>query len=81
MDRVSIKKSLNDVFQDVFDDRNLQISEEMTANDVEGWDSLNHITLIVAVEKQFGTSLSVKEVNSLKNVGDLIRLLETKKAA
>ena len=80
MDPATVKTRLNKVFQDIFDDPGLQVSEDMTANDVEGWDSLTHIDLIVQVEKEFRIKLSTGEVRGLKNVGDFISLI-AKKAA
>ena len=72
------KQKLNRIFQEVFDDDSIKISEGMTAKDVEGWDSLTHVNLIVAVEKSFKISFSTKEVVALKNVGDFIQLIEKK---
>jgi acyl carrier protein len=69
---------LNGVFQDIFDDPSLQVSDGMTAADVEGWDSLSHINLIVAVEKEFGIRMTTAEVRGLKNVGDFITLISAK---
>jgi acyl carrier protein len=74
----SVKERLNAVFQDVFDDPNLQITEAMTADDVDAWDSLTHIDLIVAVEKAFRFKLSTSSVRGLKNVGDFIALITSK---
>ena len=70
-----IKKRLNQVFQEVFDDDDLQIFDEMTANDLEEWDSLMHITLVVSTEKEFGLLLNEKEVGQLDDVGTMINLL------
>jgi acyl carrier protein len=67
---------LNDVFQNVFNDDELSISPATTAQDVEGWDSLMHVTLMVNVEKAFGIRFSSSEVASLKNVGELLDLIE-----
>jgi acyl carrier protein len=77
----SVKQRLNTVFQDVFDDPKLQITDEMTADDVDAWDSLTHIDLIVAVEKEFRIKLSTSAVRGLKNVGDFIALVESKTKA
>jgi len=66
---------LNQVFQDVFDDDELTINSETTAPDVEGWDSLMHVTLVVNVEKAFGVRFSSSEVAGLKNVGELVDLI------
>jgi acyl carrier protein len=68
---------LEKVFKKVFDD-DVVISEETTAKDVVGWDSLNHVRLIVAVEKAFRTRFTAAEVSDLKSVGDLKRTLEAK---
>ena len=70
-----IKNKLNEVFCDVFDDETLQISEKMTAADVEDWDSVVHITLLVAIEEKFGIRFNVAEVGRLENVGEMIVLL------
>jgi acyl carrier protein len=80
MDAAIVKSRLNQIFQDIFDDPGLQISEGMTAADIEAWDSLTHIDLIVQVEKQFKIKLSTGDVRGLKNVGDFITLV-AKKAA
>jgi acyl carrier protein len=69
---------LNGVFQQVFDDDELDITRETTAKDVEGWDSLMHVTLLINVEKAFGVKFSSSEVASLKSVGDLADLIEAK---
>jgi acyl carrier protein len=73
-----IKQRLNAVFRDLFDDEALSVHEAMTAKDVEGWDSLNHINLIVAVEKEFKIKFTTREVNGLANVGDFIVLIDRK---
>jgi acyl carrier protein len=80
MDPTTIKRRLTGVFQDIFDDPNLQITESMTAADVDGWDSLTHIDLIVEVERQFNIKLSTGAVRELKNVGDFIALISAKTA-
>jgi acyl carrier protein len=69
---------LNQVFRDVFDDDELHIVRETTAKDVEGWDSLMHVTLLVNVEKVFGVKFSSSEVASLKNAGELIDLINAR---
>jgi acyl carrier protein len=80
MDRSTVKQRLDAVFQDIFDDPSLHVTDAMTANDVEGWDSLSHIDLIVAVEKEFRIRLTTAEVRSLHNVGDFMTLLASKAA-
>jgi len=80
MDKSEVKTKLTRIFRDTFANENLEIQETTTADQVEGWDSLAHITLIVAVEKGFGISLTLREVRSMKNVGDLMNLIEKKVA-
>jgi acyl carrier protein len=70
-----IHQRLTDVFRDVFDDPTLEISDSTTAKDVEGWDSLTHINLIVATEKALAVRFTTKQVQALANVGDFIQLI------
>lgn len=69
---------LNDIFREVFDDDTLQITPEMTANDVDGWDSLSHINLIIAIESEFNIRFSQKELLAYKNIGDLLNGINRK---
>ena len=78
---MDIRDKLNHVFQEVFKDENIRIKPEMTANDVDGWDSFSHVILIVAIETRFGIKFDQKELLTFKNVGDLIRCIEQKKGA
>jgi acyl carrier protein len=80
MTRDEITSNLNKVFQDVFDDDDLQVGDSTTAADVAGWDSLNHITLIANVESEFGIKFSMKEIISMKNVGEMIDIIEREMA-
>lgn len=75
---MTIINQLSEVFQDVFEDDELSIARDLTAKDVADWDSLMHVTLILAVEKEFSIRLSSSEVTSLTNVGDFIDLIEVK---
>jgi len=75
---MSTLKKLNEIFCQVFDEDDLQISPEMTANDVDGWDSLSHINLIVAVESAFKIRFNQKELLTFKNIGDLLASIESK---
>jgi acyl carrier protein len=72
---LSIKQRLTEVFHDVFDDTTIALFDEMTAKDIEEWDSLMHITLVVNVEKEFGITLNAAEVGKLENVGAMIKIL------
>lgn len=75
MDKEKIRARLNEIFCDVFDDENIEIDEYTTADDIDGWDSLEHITLISAVEKAFKMRFTMKEVSGMKNVGEMIDIL------
>lgn len=78
MTEAEIYAALAPVFQDVFDDETLVPHAEMTADDVEEWDSLSHIRLILSVEKAFGIRVATGELAQLKTVGDLTRLIRAK---
>jgi acyl carrier protein len=72
---------LTQVFRQVFNDDELVISRQTTAKDVSEWDSLMHVSLIIAAEKTFKIRFSSAEVSGLKNVGDLVDLIEAKNSA
>jgi len=74
----SIQTQLTDIFRAEFDDPSLMIRNEMTAADVEGWDSLSHINLIVAIERSFDVRFTLAEIQRLKDVGTLIDLISQK---
>jgi acyl carrier protein len=69
---------VQDVLRDVLDEDNLQIKPETTATDVDGWDSLNHVRIMISVEKAFNIRFSGAESKRLANVGDLIDLIKVK---
>lgn len=69
---------LNQIFCEVFDSDDIKIDPEMTANDVDGWDSLSHVNLIVAIETKFKIRFSQKELLTFKNVGDLLNCIRSK---
>ncbi len=71
-----IYERLNGVFRDVFDDDSISVNEQTTANDIEDWDSLNHITLIDAVESEFGIRFTMGEVSGMKNVGEMAQIIK-----
>jgi acyl carrier protein len=71
-------QKLNEVFQEVFDDDELVVTLETTAADVDGWDSLMHVRLIICIEKAFHVRFSSSEVAALKSVGDLVDLITGK---
>lgn len=68
---MDIITELNGVFRQVFDDSTLNITRTTTANDIDEWDSLTHMNLVVAVELKFGVKFALGELQSLKNVGDM----------
>ena len=74
-----IYERLNDIFRDVFDDDSISVTANTTAADIEDWDSLSHITLIGAVEDEFGMKFSMKEVVEMKNVGELISIVTARR--
>ena len=78
MSREEIYEQLNEVFQDVFDDEEIIVNDETTADDIEDWDSLEHINLIVAVEKKFSIKFNMGEVNKFKNVGEMVDTIMTR---
>jgi acyl carrier protein len=78
MSREEIYERLNEVFRDVFDRDDITVSDETTAADVEGWDSLIHITLMDAVEEEFDIRFDMKTVVKMKNVGELVSAIEDK---
>ena len=75
-----IQSQLTTIFRDVFDDPDLVPKREMTADDVSEWDSLSHVRLMLTVEKAFRVRFTASQVGNLKNVGDLIDLLQSKLA-
>ncbi len=71
---------LNEVFQDVFDDEEIAVTRETSAKEIDEWDSLMHVNLVLAVESKFGVRFTSTEVAALKDVGDLSDLVEKKLA-
>jgi acyl carrier protein len=78
LSRDEILSSITDIMRDVFDVDDLTVTLDTTADDVEDWDSLSHIRLIVAIEREFGFKFKNSEIESLKNVGELVNLVATK---
>lgn len=75
MGREEVLEKVNDVFCEVFDDNNIVVTGETTAADIEGWDSLRHITLIEEIEDAFDIRFTMKEVNGMKNVGEMVGII------
>ena len=76
MERTELVDKLTEVFRDVFDDDSIVIQENTTAKDIEGWDSLTHINLLSAVEDEFDIKFHMKDVLGMKNVGEMMDLIE-----
>lgn len=70
-----ILRRLNEVFRDVFDDDDIVVTPKTTADDIEDWDSIEHITLIGAVEDEFGMKFKMGEVSGMNNVGDMLKII------
>ncbi len=75
MAQQNINERLNEVFRNIFDDDDIEVNRETTADDIEDWDSLEHIRLIGAVEREFGVKFTMKEVSSMKNVGEMMDII------
>ena len=75
MDRQEVFNRLNGIFRDVFDDEELCVTDATCADDVEDWDSLRHITLISAVEREFGFKFAMKEVLEMADVGEMASII------
>jgi acyl carrier protein len=77
MEETQIYARLTEVFEDVFDE-DIQVTPELTARDVDGWDSLTHIRLILTVEKAFKVKFTTSEIGKLQNVGELVELIKSR---
>lgn len=75
MTREEVFKTLSEVFQDVFDDETITVNGTTTSEDIEDWDSLEHINLIAAVEQEFGMKFTMGQVVTMKNVGEMADII------
>ena len=78
MEMKQLYSRLNRVFQDVFDDDTIHITPRTTANDIEDWDSLEHITLIAAGERAFKMKFKMGEISAMKNVGEMAAIIQSR---
>lgn len=78
MERNEIVEQLTGIFRKVFTADTLVLTDEMTSNDVEKWDSLTHMLMITEVEGTFGIKFKLKDLNKMKNVGNLIEIIQSK---
>ncbi len=74
-------QELEAVLREVFDDPGLGVTAETTADDVDGWDSLSHVNVVVAVEARFGIRFTPREALTLRNVGDMARAVDARRAS
>ncbi|QEC41897.1 acyl carrier protein [Pseudobacter ginsenosidimutans] len=81
MEQQQILEKLNEIFVDVLDNEDIRLTETTTAADIEEWDSLYHIQLVVAIEKHFKIKFTASEIQSWKNVGDMANAVKSKLAA
>ncbi len=78
IEKAVVYEKLTTVFHDVLDEDDLVLTPGMTADDVDGWDSLSHVRLVLAVSKAFGVKFSAAEVGQLKNVGEFVQMIQSK---
>lgn len=75
MTREEVFKRLNSVFREVLDDETIELHEDTVADDVDGWDSFEHINLVVAVEEEFSFKIPMGKVVTMKNVGEMVDII------
>ncbi len=78
MTHEEIMEIVRRIFREVFDDEDLEVNDSTNSSDIEDWDSLEHISLIVSMENEFNLKFDLKEVNSLANVGEMVDLIASK---
>ena len=78
MTHSEIMEKVQRIFREVFDDDTLVIEDSTNSSDIEDWDSLEHISLIISMEKEFGLKFDIKEVNKLENVGQMVDMIRSK---
>ena len=75
MTREEVYERLNEVFRDVFDDETIEVNENTNSDDIEDWDSLEHINLVSAVEREFNIKFTMAQVRGMKNVGEMVEVI------
>lgn len=78
MENNEIKERLEKIFREIFDDPELKISLETTAEDIEEWDSLTHMQLILKIENEFNIKFTISEIKQASNVGEFIEIIKEK---
>lgn len=75
MTREDVLEKLNEIFRDVFDDDSIEVCDSTTSADIDGWDSLEHINLVLAVEQEFDFKFEMGQVVSMKDVGEMVDII------
>ena len=78
MNKKELRIKLKDIFQNIFEDDKIELTDDLSAKDVDNWDSLTHMILITEIEEKFEIKFSLKDLNQLENVGDLLRIISIK---
>ena len=78
MERAALKAEVTEIFKDILDVEEIELNDDTTANDVDEWDSLSHIQLVVAIEKHFKIRFTSKEIQSWQNVGQMLDGIDAK---
>jgi acyl carrier protein len=78
MTEAEVLQKLDEIFRDLFDLPDLELTPETSAADIEEWDSVNHVMLVVEIERQFKVKFHTAEIEEMKNVGDLVKLIINK---
>lgn len=78
MEKQIVSSKLTEIFRKVFNDSNIVLRDELTANDVDQWDSLTHMILVTEIENEFAIKFKLKELNKMRNVGDMIEIILSK---
>jgi acyl carrier protein len=78
LDRDEVKTEVRDAMREVFNRDDLEINDDMTADDIEEWDSMEHITLIFSLENRFGIKFKTEEIGGIQNVGEFINVISAK---
>ena len=75
MTRKEVYERLNPIFRELFDDENITVTDETTSDDIDGWDSFEHINLIISIEEEFGFKIPMGKVVTMKNVGEMVDII------
>ena len=79
MEKEEILKRINEILKSILDDESININYDTTASDIDGWDSLTHISIISSIEEEFKLSFSASQVMNFKNVGDMVEAIYNNK--